>query len=80
MATTTARDDRTPAAALLGELSGAVADLGTFLPLVIGVLAVGGFDAAGVLTGFGLFALAVAVFYRRPVPVQPMKAVSALAI
>ena len=45
----------------LGELSGSVADFGTFLPLVIGVLAIQGFDGAGVLTGFGLFALIVAL-------------------
>ena len=64
----------------LGEVSGAVADFGTFLPLVIGVLAVRGFDGTGVLTGFGLFALAVAAVYRRPIPVQPMKAVAALII
>ncbi|MEQ8229470.1 MAG: putative sulfate/molybdate transporter [Rhodospirillales bacterium] len=68
------------AAAWLGEVSGAVADFGTFLPLVIGVLAVRGFDGTGVLTGFGLFALAVALFYRRPIPVQPMKVVAAMII
>lgn len=65
---------------LIGEVSGSLADFGTFLPLVLGVLALGAVDATGVLTGFGIFALAVAAFYRRPVPVQPMKAVAALAI
>ncbi|MBO6518429.1 MAG: putative sulfate/molybdate transporter [Rhodospirillales bacterium] len=75
--------ERKPSASspgLLGEVSGAVADFGTFLPLVLGVLALGTVDASGVLTGFGLFAIAVAVFYRRPMPVQPMKAIAALAI
>ncbi|MBI2586180.1 MAG: sulfate transporter, partial [Rhodospirillales bacterium] len=65
---------------LIGEISGAFADLGTFLPLVVGVLAVRGFDPTGVLVGFGLFALATAAIYRRPVPVQPMKAVAAVVI
>lgn len=65
---------------LIGEVSGSLADFGTFLPLVLGVVALGAVDATGVLTGFGVFALAIAVFYRRPVPVQPMKAVAALAI
>ncbi len=68
------------AAGWLGEMSGAVADFGIFLPLVIGVLAVRGFEGTGVLTGFGLFALAVALVYRRPIPIQPMKAVAALII
>jgi len=65
---------------LIGEISGSVADFGTFLPLVLGVLAAGAFDATGILTGFGIFALIVAVVYRRPVPVQPMKAIAALVI
>jgi len=69
-----------PPPGLAGEISGSVADMGTFLPLVLGVLALGSFDASGVLTGFGLFAFAVAAFYRRPIPVQPMKAIAALVI
>lgn len=47
-----------PPPGLAGEISGSVADFGTFLPLVLGVLALGSFDASGVLTGFGIFALA----------------------
>jgi SulP family sulfate permease len=63
-----------------GDFSGAFADLGTFLPLMIGVFAVQRLDPTGVLAGFGVFALAVALIYRRPVPVQPMKAVAAVVI
>lgn len=65
---------------VLGDISGAFADLGTFLPLVIGVLTVQRFDPTGLLVGFGLFALLTALVYRRPVPVQPMKAVAAIVI
>ncbi len=65
---------------VVGDLSGAFADLGTFLPLVVAVLALQRFNPAGVLIGFGLFALAVALIYRRPVPVQPMKVIAALII
>lgn len=68
------------AARVAGDISGAFADLGTFLPLVIGVLAVNRFSPASVLFGFGCFALATALIYRRPVPVQPMKAVAAIVI
>ncbi|MEL6965532.1 MAG: putative sulfate/molybdate transporter, partial [Pseudomonadota bacterium] len=64
----------------LGDLSGAFADLGTFLPLVIGVLVLGHFEPTGLLIGFGLFAIVAGFIYRRPVPVQPMKLVAALAI
>ncbi|MCP3866760.1 MAG: sulfate transporter [Gammaproteobacteria bacterium] len=62
------------------EFSGAFADLGTFLPLIIGVFAVEQMDPTGVLVGFGLFAIAVGLIYRRPIPVQPMKAVAAVVI
>lgn len=63
-----------------GDFSGAFADLGTFLPIMIGVFAVLRLDPSGVLVGFGIFALATALLYRRPVPVQPMKAVAAVVI
>ncbi len=69
-----------PRSRWVGDLSGAFADLGTFLPLMVGMFAVQPLDPVGVLVGFGLFALATAMIYRRPVPVQPMKAVAALVI
>ncbi|MGK7294656.1 MAG: putative sulfate/molybdate transporter [Candidatus Wenzhouxiangella sp. M2_3B_020] len=70
----------TPGQRWIGEVSGAFADLGTFLPLVLGAFAVRNLDPSGVLTGFGISALVVALVYRRPIPVQPMKAVAALLI
>ncbi|MCH1925730.1 putative sulfate/molybdate transporter [Shewanella sp. C32] len=64
----------------LAELTGAFADLGTFLPLVLGLIALNQFSPQGIFLGFGLFCIAVALFYRRPIPVQPMKVISALVI
>ncbi|MCU7862646.1 MAG: putative sulfate/molybdate transporter, partial [Candidatus Thiodiazotropha sp. (ex Lucinoma borealis)] len=63
-----------------GELSGAFADLGTFLPIVIAVLTLQQIDPSGLFIGFGLFAIAVAVIYRRPISIQPMKVVAAVVI
>lgn len=63
-----------------GEFSGAFADLGTFLPLVLGLIALNHFSPQGIFMGFGLFALFTAFFYRRPIPVQPMKVITALVI
>ena len=75
------RSDRpTRLQTLLGDASGAFADLGTFLPLVLGVLVVRQFDATGLLVGFGVSALVTAAVYRRPVGVQPMKAIAAIVI
>ncbi|WP_095497815.1 putative sulfate/molybdate transporter [Paraferrimonas haliotis] len=66
--------------ALYKDASGAFADLGTFLPLVLGLIALNHFSAVGIFVGFGLFALASALLYRRPIPVQPMKVIAALVI
>lgn len=64
----------------LAEFSASLADLGTFLPLVLGVLVVTSLEPVGVLFGFGVFALVTGWVYRRPIPVQPMKAVAAMGI
>ncbi len=62
------------------EIAGACGDLGTFLPLTIGAILVGGLPAGSVLAGFGIaYALTAAVF-RAPVPVQPMKVAGAVLV
>ncbi len=65
---------------LPSELAGACGDLGTFLPHVIGAIAVAGLAPAGVLVGFGAFFIASGLFYGLPMAVQPMKAVSAVLV
>ncbi len=64
----------------LQECSGACGDLGTFIPHVIGAMTVAGLAPAGVLFGFGVFLIGSGLFYGLPVPVQPMKAVSAVIL
>ena len=55
-------------------------DLGTFIPHVIGAMTVAGLAPVGVLSGFGVFLIATGLFYGLPLPVQPMKAVSAVIL
>jgi MFS superfamily sulfate permease-like transporter len=62
------------------ELSGALGDLGTLLPLMLGAIAVVGLSPTPVLLGFGIFYIATALHYRLPIPVQPMKAVAAVLL
>jgi hypothetical protein len=62
------------------ELSGALGDLGTLLPLMLGTIAVVGLPPFPVLIGFGLFYVAIELFYRLPIPVQAMKAVAAVLL
>ncbi len=62
------------------ELAGAFGDLGTLIPFVVGYIAVMKLDPLGVLFMFGVSELAVGLFYKTPIPVQPMKAIGGAAI
>lgn len=62
------------------ELAGSLGDLGTLLPLAIGMVLVNGIHAEGTFFSIGLFYLLSGVYFRTTVPVQPMKVVSAYAI
>ncbi|MFP4538500.1 MAG: putative sulfate/molybdate transporter [Dichotomicrobium sp.] len=64
----------------LRELSGALGDLGTLLPLMLGTIAVVGMAPMPVVLGFAVFYIVTAVHYRLPIPVQPMKAVAAVLL
>lgn len=65
---------------LIQECSGACGDLGTFIPHVIGAITVAGLAPSGVLFGFAAFLIGSGLFYGLPIPVQPMKAVSAVIL
>jgi MFS superfamily sulfate permease-like transporter len=61
------------------EIAGAFGDLGTLIPFVVAYLSVLKMDPLGVLLAFGLAMIACGLFYRTPIPVQPMKAAGAIA-
>jgi Molybdate transporter of MFS superfamily len=62
------------------ELAGAFGDIGTDLPLIIGVIIAANLDVASALILFGVMQILTALRYRMPMPVQPLKAVAALVI
>jgi SulP family sulfate permease len=64
----------------LGEVTGAVADLGVMVPLVTALILVNGLDAGAVLVCAGLLVLATGIVFRIPFPVQPLKALTAVAV
>jgi hypothetical protein len=71
------------AAALPGmpaRCPGSLGDLGTFLPHIVGAIAVVGMDPTGILATFGLFHAFAAAFYGIPTAVQPMKTASAAVL
>jgi sulfate permease, SulP family len=63
-----------------GDLSGAVADLGILVPLVAALVLVNGLHPGSVLVAAGLLVIAAGVVFRIPFPVQPLKALTALAV
>lgn len=65
---------------LMREASGALGDIGTLLPLSLGAVGVAGLAPVPVLLGFAVFYIATGLYYRLPIPVQPMKAVAALLL
>jgi SulP family sulfate permease len=63
-----------------GDLSGAVADLGIFVPLVAALILVNGIRPGPLLLVAGLLSLLSGLWFRIPFPVQPLKALTALAV
>lgn len=62
------------------ELAGAVADLGVLVPIAVALIVKNGLSPTAVLLPAALLYLVVAAVYRLPVPVQPLKALGAIAI
>jgi hypothetical protein len=77
---TPAKPKGVPFVLSLRELSGALGDLGTLLPLMLGSIAVVGLAPLPVLASFAIFYIATAAWYRLPIPVQPMKAVAVVLL
>jgi len=61
------------------EWAGAFGDLGTLIPFVVAYIAVLKVDPFGILFSFGVAMVACGLYYRTPFPVQPMKAIGAVA-
>lgn len=77
---TEAPANRTPIRFDRNELAGAFGDIGTDLPLIIGMILAAGLDAASVLILYGAMQVMTGMLYRLPMPVQPLKAVAIAVI
>jgi xanthine/uracil/vitamin C permease (AzgA family) len=62
------------------ELAGAFGDIGTDLPLIVGMMLAAGLDTASALVMFGAMQVFTGLRYGIPMPVQPLKAMAALVI
>jgi MFS superfamily sulfate permease-like transporter len=62
------------------ELAGAFGDLGTFVPFVAAYITLNKMDPLGILVSFGVFKIFTGLYFKTPMPVQPMKAIGGMAI
>lgn len=65
---------------ITGDVSGALADLGILVPLTAALVVVNGLDVGSVLLLAGLLVVTAGLVFRIPFPVQPLKALTALAV
>jgi SulP family sulfate permease len=64
----------------LWDLSGAFGDIGVLFPLAVALIAKNGFNPTALFLLAGLFSIASAAYFKITMPVQPLKAMSAIAI
>ena len=64
----------------LSEISGSLGDLGTFLPILIALSSEHQIDLATSLILTGIYNIITGMLFGIPLPVQPMKAIAAVAL
>ncbi len=64
----------------LREFSGSLGDLGLFIPLVVAVAQLSDMNLGIILMAAGMMNILTGYLFRQPIPVQPMKAIAAVAI
>jgi SulP family sulfate permease len=62
------------------ELAGGLGDAGLFIPIAVALVTLNGLGATAAFGGAGIVYLATALYFRVPIPVQPLKAFAAAAI
>ncbi len=62
------------------EFAGSLGDLGTLLPLAIGMILINKLDPLGLFLGVGLYYLCSGIYFGVTAPVEPMKVIGGYAI
>ena len=70
----------TPMKFSLSELAGSLGDFGTIIPLIIAVGLVSDVNIRYVLLFFGIWFILTGLYYRLPIPLEPMKAIAVIVI
>jgi MFS superfamily sulfate permease-like transporter len=64
----------------LSELAGALGDFGTILPLMFAVAVVCKLNLGIILLFFGIWFIFTGLYYRLPIPIEPMKVIAVVMI
>ena len=64
----------------LKEFGGAFGDWGTLIPFIIGYISIVGLNPAGIFFCLGITNIVLGIRYNLPLPVQPQKTISTVAI
>jgi len=62
------------------ELSGSLGDIGIFLPLALSLISLNGLNPCSVFLSAGLLYIASGLYFKHPVPVQPLKALAVISL
>ena len=62
------------------EIAGAVGDYGTLIPIVLGAAIVSNVNLGYILLFFSIWYIITGIYYKMPVPVEPMKAIGVIVI
>jgi sulfate permease, SulP family len=62
------------------EMAGSLGDLGTLLPIAIGMILINGLSPMGIFFSIGVYYILSGLYYGVTTPVQPMKVIGAYAI
>jgi MFS superfamily sulfate permease-like transporter len=62
------------------EWAGAFGDLGTLIPFLVAYITIVKVEPLGMILMFGVALAASGLYYRTPLPIQPMKAIGAAAV
>lgn len=64
----------------VSEFSGSLGDFGTIIPLILAVALVSDVNIRYALLFFGIWFIVTGLYYRLPIPLEPMKAVAVIVI
>jgi hypothetical protein len=75
-----AGEEPVPLRFTLSEFAGSLGDFGTIIPLILAVALVSNVNPRYILLFFGIWFILTGLYYRLPIPLEPMKAIAVIVI